>query len=149
MLARIANVQAMYNELKALDAEIEKLQEEIKTKQEVAAGNNIVGMLGDIRKQKSQAISQQNPLTDKINNGEELTKEEELTFNALEAMIQKLETKEGDLLAKTQMLKEEFKSVGLDPTLLDNSDRLKNAINSQQTLSHNSMSKEQDGISNF
>lgn len=128
--ARIANVQAMYNELKALDAEIEKLQEEIKTKQEVAAGNNIVGMLGDIRKQKSQAISQQNPLTDKINNEEELTKEEELTFNALEAMIQKLETKEGDLLAKTQMLKEEFKSVGLDPTLLDNSDRLKNAINS-------------------
>ena len=45
-------------------------------------------------------------------------------------MIQKLETKEGDLLAKTQMLKEEFRSVGLEPTLLDNSDSLKNAIKS-------------------
>lgn len=118
--ARIANVQAMYDELKALDAEIEKIEKESTLKQESLSKNNILQDLTNNR-------NQQDKVRYAIENSDDNSPE---VITALENQLSKLSSKETELLAKMQILKKEFKDVNLDPTLLDNSDRLKNAINS-------------------
>ena len=117
--ARIANVQAMYDELKALDAEIEKIEKESTLKQESLSKNNLRQELTNNRNQQ-----------DMVRYAAEDPNNSPNVVTALQNQLTKLSSEETELLAKIQILKQEFKSVGLDPTLLDNSDRLRNAINS-------------------